>query len=88
MLRRNKADEPHAEHEIDGVHLDCTDFRLIDAGSILLLAPLADAAREWVNENIGADNGYQPYYPTVLIERRYLPAIVEEILSEGFSLAT
>lgn len=88
MRIRNMSDGRCPEDEIDGVRLDRPDFRIIDGGSIQLLEPLTDTAREWVDENIGADNGYQPYYPTVVVERRYLPPVLEGILGDGLSLGT
>lgn len=44
-------------------------------------------ARAWVDENIGKDNGFQPYYPTVIIEPRYLEAILEGIEGDGLDYA-
>ena len=64
------------------------DFSLNNQGSIVLLEPLSESAKEWVAEHIGADNGYQPYYPTVLVEPRYVEAILEGIKEEGLSYAT
>jgi hypothetical protein len=46
------------------------DFLLRDHGSIILLRPVTEGAREWVDAHIGEDNGYQPMWPTVTIERR------------------
>lgn len=62
------------------------DFTLSGGGTIYLLAPNTDAAREWVEENIGKDNGYQPYYPTVTIEHRYVGPITEGILDDGLTI--
>jgi len=47
------------------------DFTLRDEGSLVLLTPLSPPAHEFVEERIGSDNGFQPYWPTVVIERRY-----------------
>jgi hypothetical protein len=41
-----------------------------DEGSLILLTPLSSSAREFVEQRIGSDNGFQPYWPTVVIERR------------------
>jgi hypothetical protein len=62
------------------------DFKVDNQGSIFLLHPLNDAAREWVNEHIGQDNGYQPYYPTVVIEHRYIADIVTGIQNDGLAV--
>jgi len=60
-----------------------TDFTVKNHGSIVLLVPETDAGRAWVEENIGCDNGYQPYWPTVLAEPRYVAAIVEGMQNDG-----
>jgi hypothetical protein len=59
------------------------DFSIENHGSILLLRPHSDGARTWVEENIGRDNGYQPHWPTVVIEPRYVQAIVDGITTDG-----
>jgi hypothetical protein len=63
------------------------DFILRDEGSIVLLTPCTDAAHEWLDENIGQDNGYQPMWPTVVIERRYAQDILEGVIAEGMVVA-
>ena len=35
-----------------------SDFTVQNEGSIVLLHPHTDAARSWIDENIGEDNGY------------------------------
>jgi len=40
-------------------------------------------ANGWVEDYIGSDNGYQPYWPTVVIEHRYMPDIVRGIQNDG-----
>ncbi len=55
------------------------DFVVQNEGSIFLLHPHTDAARTWVEEHIGADNGFQPYWPSVVIEDRYIADILEGI---------
>jgi hypothetical protein len=59
------------------------DFVVENHGSIFLLKPRTATARSWVQEHIG-DNGFQPYFPTVAVEHRYLPDIVRGIEAEGF----
>jgi hypothetical protein len=61
------------------------DFLIENHGSVFLLRPLTDAARSWIDEHIGADNGFQPMYPTVLIEHRYISAIVRGLVEEGWA---
>jgi hypothetical protein len=62
------------------------DFTIRDEGSILLLTPHTEAARAWVSEHIGADNGYQPYWPTVLLEPRYFEPIYQGLTRSGLSV--
>ena len=52
-------------------------------GSIILLKPITQAAVDWVQRHIGADNGYQPYYPTVILEPRYLDSVIAGIRRKG-----
>jgi len=62
------------------------DFEIREEGSIILLRPLTDAARIWVDENIGRDNGYQPTYPTVVVEPRYIQPILDGLQAEGYTV--
>ena len=59
------------------------NFRVENHASIFLLRPHTDAARSWVEEHIGEDNGYQPYWPSVVIEARYVGDIAESIQNDG-----
>ena len=59
------------------------DFVVENHGSIFLLKPLTPSATSWVEEHIGQDNGYQPYFPTVVVEPRYIADIVQGIQSDG-----
>jgi hypothetical protein len=59
------------------------DFRVEFHGSIVLLCPLTKPGLRWVSKNIGADNGYQPYWPTVVLEPRYLADFITGIRRDG-----
>jgi hypothetical protein len=61
------------------------DFCIHNHGSIFLHAPQSTSARLWLAENVGRDNGYQPYWPTVVIEHRYIQTIVEGIQNDGLA---
>ena len=63
------------------------DFLVENHGSIFLLKPQTDSATSWVEEHIGRENGYQPYYPTVVIEHRYIADIVAGIQGDGLAVA-
>lgn len=62
------------------------DFAVENHGSIFLLKPLTPSAVSWLEEHIGKDNGYQPYFPTVVVEHRYLADIVEGIQNDGLAV--
>ncbi len=63
------------------------DFSIRDEGSIVLFTPLSPSAHEFVEERIGSDNGFQPYWPIVVIERRYAQDILEGVIAEGMVVA-
>jgi len=63
------------------------DFSFRDEGSIVLLTPLSPSAHEFVEERIGSDNGFQPYWPTAVIEWRYAQDILEGVIAEGMVIA-
>ena len=63
------------------------DFTVRDEGSLILLTPLSPSAHEFVEQRIGSDNGFQPYWPTVVIEARYFSDIAEGVIAEGMVLA-
>ena len=62
------------------------DFYIEDHGSILLLRPQTNSARIWIDDHIGRDNGFQPYYPTVVVEHRYVADIVAGIENDGLAV--
>jgi hypothetical protein len=52
-------------------------------GAILLLVLLSNGGLQWIERHIGADNGCQPYYPTVILEPRYLDGVIAGIPRNG-----
>ncbi len=62
------------------------DFTIRDEGSLLLLVARTESAREWIDTHIGPANGYQPFYPTVVIEARFAGAILEGIAEDGLEV--
>jgi hypothetical protein len=59
------------------------DFTFENHFSVCFLHPLTDAARAWVEDHIGADNGYQPQWPSVLLEPRYCGDVLAGIADAG-----
>ena len=62
------------------------DFFVENHGSIFLLNPQTDSAISWVEEHIGQGNGFQPYWPTCVIEHRYIWPIIEGIQNYGLAV--
>ena len=62
------------------------DIEIMDGGSVVLLQPVSDAGREWIDEHVGEDNGFQPYYPTITCERRYVRDILDGMLEDGLEV--
>jgi hypothetical protein len=62
------------------------DFKVENHGSIFLLRPDTEAAKSWVEEHIGEANGYQPYWPNVVIEPPYVVDIVTGITADGLEV--
>jgi hypothetical protein len=58
-------------------------FRIEFHTSIYLIVPLCASAREWLDEHLGKDNGFQPYWPTAIVEPRYLAQIIAGIRRDG-----
>jgi hypothetical protein len=73
------------QHKVHSTQKAAPDFLIENHGSVSLLRPLTDAARSWIDEHIGADNGFQPMYPTVLIKHRYISTIVRGLVEEGWA---
>jgi hypothetical protein len=59
------------------------DFTVEHHSSIVLLRPNTKRGIAWANKNIGADNGYQPYWPTVILEVRYIEDVLKGIARLG-----
>ena len=67
--------------------MNSPDFILENHRSIFLLRPQNERAVAWVDERIGSNNGYQPYFPTVVIEHRFVADILAGIRSDGLGVA-
>lgn len=63
------------------------DIQVENHGSVVLLRPATPEAVDWIEQNIGEDNGYQPYWPTVLVEPRYLEHIICGMVNAGLEVA-
>jgi hypothetical protein len=60
------------------------DFRCENHGSIFLLCPLSRPARSWIEENLPSDA--QWFGNGVVVEHRYIWAILEGIQNDGLAV--
>jgi hypothetical protein len=59
------------------------DFSIENHGSVVIIRPNTTAGIDWANENIGAGNGYQPLWPAMLFEHRYVDQVINGIKADG-----
>jgi hypothetical protein len=59
------------------------DFTVENHGSVVIIRPNTPAGIDWANENIGAGNGFQPYWPAMLFEPRYVDQVISGIKADG-----
>jgi hypothetical protein len=60
------------------------DFRCENHGSIFLLYPLSQSAQSWIEENLPSD--VQWFGNGVVVEHRYIWAILEGIQNDGLAV--
>lgn len=60
------------------------DIEIVDGGSVVLLVPITDDGRRWVDDNL---DGALRFGMGVAVERNYLPPIVDGIEMSGLSVA-
>jgi hypothetical protein len=68
------------------LNLTEVDFRIQDAGSIVVLHPQNDAAGDWLYENLDHDEILW-WGGGVVIDPSYLPSIIEGIEADGLDVA-
>jgi len=83
--KRVDGDDP-LQRTLSNPPVPAYDFRFENHFSICLLHPLTDYARAWVDEHIGQDNGWQPQYPSVILEPRFCAAVLEGIANAGLAV--
>ena len=59
------------------------DFELHNHGSIVLLAPMSDAAQDWVAANLPED--VMKFGEAIVVEPRYIGDIVEGFTNDGLT---
>lgn len=60
------------------------DITVLDHGSITIFLPTSDAGREWVAENVASDA--MRWSGGVVVEHRYIAAIVEGAINDGLDV--
>lgn len=58
------------------------DISVENHGSIVLLHPLTDTAREWIEDHVSRE-GFHPDWPTLVVEPRYVADIVRGAIADG-----
>ena len=62
------------------------DFFIENHFSVYLLRPITASARGWLENNLDVAESFQPYWPTVVIEHRYVDTILEGIRNDGLAV--
>lgn len=60
------------------------DFEVTDEGTIFLVCPNTDAAREWLRENV--QEGAMRWGMAVVVEHGYIDPLVDGIIKAGFTV--
>lgn len=60
------------------------DFTLNYQGTISLLRPVSEAAKEWVEDHLPSDRQY--FGHAVVIEHRYVDDIINGIINDGLEV--
>jgi hypothetical protein len=62
-----------------------TDFQITDQGSIFLIRPLSEAARQWLDENVVSEP-WQWVQGALCVEVRFVRDLLIEIEEAGFAI--
>ena len=65
---------------------DMSDFQITDQGSIFLIRPLNEAARQWLDENVVTE-AWQCVQGALCAEARFARDLVIEITEAGFEIS-
>ena len=63
-----------------------SDFQITDQGSIFLIRPLNEAARQWLDENVVSEP-WQWVQGALCADARFTRELVAEITDAGFEIA-
>jgi hypothetical protein len=59
------------------------DFTVNNHGRVVIIRPNTRAGIDWANKYIGEGNGWQPLWPAMLFEQRYLSEVINGIQADG-----
>ena len=62
-----------------------SDFQITDQGSIFLIRPLNEAARQWLDENVVSEP-WQWVQGALCVDARFARELVAEITDAGFEI--
>ncbi len=57
------------------------DAQVLNGGSVFLVTPHTDAAREWIKKNVGEEAQFFGY--SLVVEHRYIDDLVEGMCNDG-----
>ena len=63
-----------------------SDFQIADQGSIFLIRPLNDAARQWLAENVVSEP-WQWVKGALCVEARFARDLIKELEEAGFEIS-
>ena len=66
---------------------EMSDFQITDQGSIFLIRPLNEAARQWLDENVVSEP-WQWVQGALCVDARFARELVAEITDAGFEITS
>lgn len=63
------------------------DVKVMNHGSVVMVEPVSDEAKTWVNENVGLE-GWQWMGNSFAVEPRYLGDLLDGMRAEGFTVGS
>ena len=75
-----------SEHPAPTEIPDMSDFQIADQGSIFLIRPLNEAARQWLQENVVSEP-WQWVQGALCVEARFARDLIIEIEEAGFEIS-
>jgi len=82
ILSKQRKSQDHVDPS-SGLRATMPDFYVLGGGTLYLLQPNTDAARDWIREHISDEA--QTLGESVAVEHRYLRDILEGIRDDGLT---